>query len=421
MKRFCVIALVLTLVCAILPTNCLALGTGFTDVPADAWYSEDVQNAVEKGLINGKTATTYAPEDHLTYAEAVKLAACMYQLSTEGTVDFEASSPWYMSYVEYAEEKQIITTEYEWGQETTRAEYLDIFSRALPAEELAEINRVPDNAIPDVSMAHPYAASIYKMYRAGIVQGSDARCSCNPQDRITRAEVAAILTRMMEPSARKSFTVTDNIARNDAPIDYSKCEVRNSAVMKHFEGVDDTWGDFSIYDITSEQEVYFEVSWYRANGFGGVAKLNDGIATFDIQYDEAKLKGYFTISDDTVVLHLEESTLYAVAPGVEKYKYDAEVYRTYTLAGYGELDHSLFTSFLENKKEAYDITWEYLGMANDIFLVPGADYPGSFDFYKVISSNGSETYYVCSPYDYLPEYGIYQVGSNGTLQFIWRP
>ena len=48
------------------------------------WFYNDVKTAVELGLVNGRSETTYAPSDNLTYAEAIKLAACMNQLYTKG-------------------------------------------------------------------------------------------------------------------------------------------------------------------------------------------------------------------------------------------------------------------------------------------------------------------------------------------------
>lgn len=208
--------------------------------------------------------------------------------------------------------------------------------------------------------------------------------------------------------------------KSTSSVDYASLETTGSSTMKQYEGIEDTWGCFRVYDITSESEVYFEVDWYRATGFGGVAKLNDGIATFDIQYGETKLKGYFTISDDAVALNLEESTL-MVGSGVYKYNYNTGVYRDSTLAGYGTLDHNLFISYLEKNNKSSDITWEFLGSPGEIFFVTGAEYPGFFDLYKVTAANGAETYYACSPYDYQAEYGVYQIGLNGTLQFVWIP
>ena len=70
--------------------------SSFTDVKPDSWYYEDVDNAVRLGIINGKTKTTFAPDDNLTYAEAIKLAACMYQLYKDGSVYLLAGgTPWY--------------------------------------------------------------------------------------------------------------------------------------------------------------------------------------------------------------------------------------------------------------------------------------------------------------------------------------
>ena len=51
----------------------------FTDIEeTSGWIYESVKAAWEMGLINGKTDTQFMPDDNLTYAEAVKLAACMH-------------------------------------------------------------------------------------------------------------------------------------------------------------------------------------------------------------------------------------------------------------------------------------------------------------------------------------------------------
>ena len=84
---------------------------------------------------------------------------------------------------------------------------MEIFASALPDAALGAINIVPNGAIPDVPMTHPQAAAIYKLYRAGILQGVDAAHNCNPGSYIKRSEVAAILTRMMDSGARVSFSM----------------------------------------------------------------------------------------------------------------------------------------------------------------------------------------------------------------------
>ncbi|NLT57915.1 MAG: hypothetical protein GXX99_03010 [Clostridiales bacterium] len=174
----------------------------FDDVSPSDWFYSDVKTAYEFGLINGTSDTAFSPNSNLTYAEAVKLAACMHQTHREGAVTLENGSPWYQPYVEYANANQIIGQAYDWNAPATRAGYMEIFARALPDSALAAINAVGDGAIPDVPSTHPSAAAIYRLYRAGILQGVDAAHNCSPDSTIRRSEVAAILTRMMDSSTR---------------------------------------------------------------------------------------------------------------------------------------------------------------------------------------------------------------------------
>ena len=175
----------------------------FIDVPGDGWYREDVNIACRLGLINGRTATTFVPDGNLTYAEAVKLAACMHQKYTEGEVSLANGTPnWYDSYVAYAKEKGIIDKDYDWNAMATRAGYVEIFAKALPEEAFSVKNEVKGGAVPDVAMDHPQADAIYKLYRAGILNGNDKEGSFKPDNNIRRCEVAAILTRMMDPDSR---------------------------------------------------------------------------------------------------------------------------------------------------------------------------------------------------------------------------
>ncbi|MBQ3076329.1 MAG: S-layer homology domain-containing protein [Clostridia bacterium] len=207
MKRTISLFFALILCIMILSTPALAAAMPFTDIPAGAWYFDDVKNAYESGLINGKGADTFAPEANMTYAEAIKLAACMHQKYTTGSVTLVVGTPWYQTYVDYAKEKGIITRDYAWDQQATRAGYMEIFAEALPDAALAPINFVQDGAIPDVGLTHVQAKPIYKLYRAGILQGADAEHNCLPAASIRRSEVAAILTRMMDSGKRVRFTL----------------------------------------------------------------------------------------------------------------------------------------------------------------------------------------------------------------------
>lgn len=182
-------------------------GMTFTDVTPGDWFYEDVKTAVETGLVNGKSPKIFAPKDSLTYGEGVKLAACMNQRQEQGAVTLKNGSPWYQTYVDYAKEKGILEEDLVWNTAATRGGYMELFARALSEENLKALNTIKDGAIPDVPMTHKHAAAIYKLYRAGVVQGNDEKGACAPDSSIKRSEVAAILTRMMDPSKRKTFTL----------------------------------------------------------------------------------------------------------------------------------------------------------------------------------------------------------------------
>lgn len=180
----------------------------FTDVPATEWYAENVRAAYEYGLVDGVSATKFSPDSYLTVAQAIKLAACLHSVYTNGTSEFASTRPWYQPYVNYALENGIIASTYtDYEKKATRAVFAAILGNALPAEALEEINSIPDNGIADVSSTATYAAQVYRLYRAGVLTGSNTAHDFKPSTYIKRSEVAAIVTRMADPTLRKSFSI----------------------------------------------------------------------------------------------------------------------------------------------------------------------------------------------------------------------
>ena len=186
----------------------------FFDVPENIWYHEYVKTAYDDGLIHGKAPGFYYPEDNMTVAEAVKIAACMHQLYNDGAVTLtnaEPPAPWYASYMDYALQNNIIDADLSGVTDTkiTRKEFVYILHSALPESEYGAINNVADDAIPDVKISSDskYAPRIYEFYRAGILTGSDEIGTFNPESNIKRNEVAAVLTRMLHESARRQITL----------------------------------------------------------------------------------------------------------------------------------------------------------------------------------------------------------------------
>ena len=185
----------------------------FTDVSSNSWYYSSVRSAWEKGLIDGVTASEFRPDATLTVAQAIKLAAALHQLDKTGTVTLRnGSETWYDSYVSYAVANGIIEKNYasytaaQMNAAITRAEFVHIFHGAESTYKA--INQVADDAIPDVKNGDAFASDIYEFYRAGILTGSDVKGTFHPASSIKRSEVATILLRMFETSARKSISLS---------------------------------------------------------------------------------------------------------------------------------------------------------------------------------------------------------------------
>ena len=185
----------------------------FTDVSRSSWYYDSVRTAWEKDLIDGVTRTLYKPGDTLTVAQAIKLSAALHQmLNNNGKVTLRNGSPyWYSSYVSYAVDNGIIEKMYldytpaQMNASVKRNEFVHIFYGAM--SDYRQINTVADNKIPDVITTDTYALEIYTFYRAGILTGSDKNGTFYPTNDIKRSEVAAILSRMYDKTARKTVSL----------------------------------------------------------------------------------------------------------------------------------------------------------------------------------------------------------------------
>ncbi len=66
--------------------------------------------------------------------------------------------------------------------------------------------------LPDIDSSNKYYNDVIKLYNAGIISGNDYRGTFTPKANITRAEVAAIASRLALPSTRIQLTFCKSIA-----------------------------------------------------------------------------------------------------------------------------------------------------------------------------------------------------------------
>ena len=184
----------------------------FMDVSDRDWFAGSVGEAYEYGLMSGREVNAFEPDGNVSVAEAITMASRIHSLYTRGenVTGTSTGGAWYQMYLDYAFQNGIIGKGfYESNVEkaATRAQFAEILANVLPKEALREINRISDGVIPDVKMNFAYAQSVYMLYRAGILGGSDESGTFLPQSNISRAEAACVISRMADPANRISVSL----------------------------------------------------------------------------------------------------------------------------------------------------------------------------------------------------------------------
>ena len=185
----------------------------FLDVSESDWYARYVEDAYNFGLIMGKSSNEFAPEDVLTFGEAVTIVARIRSIYYTGRANFAVSNPFYSVYADYARANGFIDRDggHDFNAPATRAQFAELIFSALPSEALEEINTISDYGITDVVHGTHFSDAVYALYRAGILSGSDRFGTFLPHSNITRAEVGAITVRLASPDARIRTTLPTQI------------------------------------------------------------------------------------------------------------------------------------------------------------------------------------------------------------------
>ena len=188
---------------------------GFSDVKESDWFSSSVISAYEYGLLNGRGSGRFAPQENISIAELLTIAARAHAIYADGSdaaiTAAGAGVEWYQPYVDYLKEQQLLDTSFEgfYLLPASRAQMAGIFAFALPEEWYEERNADIVSAgcasgafITDVTEKTPYRSEILLMYRRGLLAGMDKKGSFYPDRSVSRAEIAALLTRVVEPETR---------------------------------------------------------------------------------------------------------------------------------------------------------------------------------------------------------------------------
>ena len=181
---------------------------GFLDADESAWYGSQqqgvIKSVVQLGIMNGYTDGTFHPIGNITLSEAIKMAAVVHATCNNQTISFSASDggKWYDAYLNYCVKNRLVSSDEYSSLDAyaTRAQIAHIFAKAT--SDFAVVNDIDYDYISDVSERSEYADEILALYRAGILTGDERTRAFRPSDTITRAEAAAIISRVALPTTR---------------------------------------------------------------------------------------------------------------------------------------------------------------------------------------------------------------------------
>ena len=181
---------------------------GFLDADESAWYGSQqqgvIKSVVQLDIMNGYTDGTFHPIGNITLSEAIKMAAVVHATCNNQTISFSASDggKWYDAYLNYRVKNRIVSSDEYSSLDAyaTRAQIAHIFAKAT--SDFAVVNDIDYDYISDVSERSEYADEILALYRAGILTGDERTRAFRPSDTITRAEAAAIISRVALPTTR---------------------------------------------------------------------------------------------------------------------------------------------------------------------------------------------------------------------------
>ncbi|MCR5825370.1 MAG: S-layer homology domain-containing protein [Oscillospiraceae bacterium] len=182
----------------------------FADVDPSSWYYAYAVSGYEYGLFNGR-GDGFAPDADITVAELLTLSARLRAVYEESDIPAAAEDEaWYAPYVGYLDARELLPSGLDDPDApATRAQLAGIFALSLPEDCYHDSNaRLVTDAyasgqyIADVGEYTPYQPQILWMYRQGLLAGMDDSGSYWPDRTTTRAEVAAVVTRIVDPSAR---------------------------------------------------------------------------------------------------------------------------------------------------------------------------------------------------------------------------
>lgn len=176
----------------------------FADVSTYDWFYTSVKGAYELGILTGTGEGSFSPKENVTVKQAIAIAARLRkEYYTKSSSFAKEDGEWYIPYADYLIDEGVISAGEVYDGTILRGEFVKLIATALDDNAFMPLRSVQYSDIPDLDGSEFCAQSALKLYRAGIISGSDEFATFAASTPITRAEVAAIVIRLANPAERK--------------------------------------------------------------------------------------------------------------------------------------------------------------------------------------------------------------------------
>lgn len=179
----------------------------FSDLPSSHWGYSYVKECINQGIMKGTGQNNFSPDASISVAEIITVAVRLAGLKTGSS-----GEDWYDGAVKAAIQSGIIKDGQfdSYTRPAIRAEVAGMLGVTKPESCYKGINNI--YSLYDVDEMTPYSGEIFKLYRAGILTGSGSNAAFEPYKNISRAETAALISRLLDEKRRWNFTIAGKVS-----------------------------------------------------------------------------------------------------------------------------------------------------------------------------------------------------------------
>ncbi|SHK38088.1 S-layer homology domain-containing protein [Desulforamulus aeronauticus] len=272
--------------------NTVLAQTPFTDVTGH-WAAAEIETIYQKGYLKGITNDTFSPNTQVTRAELAASLDRIFDFNYDNLKFVKAPTAkdfyddiqdgqWYSDVILKCGLNGVINTEnrkFSPDQPVTRLEMAKAINNSFRAKSLGVVATMMWPVYADTqNLSQEDQNAISLIFNTGIMKGKTSQ-QFNPNDNITRAELAVILNRTLS-TLQHAFPINEEPTNGDQKVDYIEAESEKNkelekAIIKELglseEEAKQTRYYYNYVDLNDDKtpEVFVQLMGLFTSGTGG--------------------------------------------------------------------------------------------------------------------------------------------------------